>query len=191
MSQTQYTPTPEENKLGLTDPQAINEREAAGIIRAEIYLLTLDVDTEPSVSVLLELHRRAFSELYDWAGQWRRNETVVGHYVPPAPALVPSLMYQFMDQVVFLFRHQQNREELVELLSYAHHRLVQIHPFVNGNGRTARLFMNALALLKSGQTLQLYHREGEDRAIYVGAIRQADVGEYGPLRRLIERELSL
>ena len=72
----------------------------------------------------------------------------------------------------------------------AHHRLVAIHPFVNGNGRTARLFTNLLAYNYGYQNVVLYHREnGEGRARYLHAIRRADAFDLGPLRALISAQL--
>jgi cell filamentation protein len=72
----------------------------------------------------------------------------VGAYLPPLAARVPQLLYEFMDEL----RHRQgllpplpSTDQVAELLAYAHHRLVAIHPFTNGNGRTARLFTNLLA----------------------------------------------
>lgn len=63
---TSWTPTPDDNKLGLTDKNIINEYEAKGLIAAELFILSLDVDTALSVQLILKIHRIAFSELYDW-----------------------------------------------------------------------------------------------------------------------------
>lgn len=102
----------------------------------------------------------------------------VGAYLPPAAERVPQLLYEFMDEL----RHRQHQlpptpsvEEVAHLLAYAHHRLVAIHPFTNGNGRTARLFTNLLAYQYGYQEVILYQRApGTGRAQYLQAIRQAD-----------------
>jgi cell filamentation protein len=68
------TYAPEDNLLGLTDKDALNEQEALGVATVERYLLEeLDYPVDLSVALLQELHRRAFRHLYDWAGQWRRT----------------------------------------------------------------------------------------------------------------------
>ncbi|MBO9614674.1 MAG: Fic family protein [Dyadobacter sp.] len=77
-----------------------------------------------------------------------------------------------------------------DLLAYLHHRFVWIHPFNNGNGRTARLLLNAAAMIKGFEPIQLYHREGEARVKYIDALRLADGGDIEVLTALILRELT-
>lgn len=189
-----YTDAPEDNLLGLTDKAALNEQEALGVARVERYLLEeLDYPVELSVVLLQDLHQRAFGHVYDWAGKWRTQVPNVGVYVPPAAQRVPMLLYEFIDEL----RHRQTlmapdptAEEVAGLLAYAHHRLVAIHPFTNGNGRTARLFTNLLAYHYGFQDVILYQREqGEGRTQYLQAIRQADAYDLRPLQRLIHAQL--
>ncbi|WP_210522092.1 Fic family protein [Hymenobacter terricola] len=140
----------------------------------ERYLLEeFDYPVEPAVSLLQVLHRRAFGRLYDWAGKWRTQVPNVGAYLPH-----PQLLYEFADEL----RHRQAQlppilsgAELAAMLSHGHHQPVAIHPFTNGNGRTARLFTNQLAYNYGYQDVALYHREnGEGRNQYVPAIDQVD-----------------
>lgn len=189
-----YTDAPEDNLLGLTDKAALNEQEALGVARVERYLLEdFDYPVDLSVALLQDLHRRAFGHLYDWAGNWRTQVPNVGAYLPPPAARVPQLLYEFIDEL----RHRQTRlpdvprvEDVAALLAYAHHRLVAIHPFTNGNGRTARLFTNLLAYNYGYQDVVLYHREnGEGRNQYLQAIRKADAYDLVPLQTLISAQL--
>ena len=181
-----YTDAPEDNLLGLTDRAALNEQEALGVARVERYLLEeFDYPVDLSVGLLQDLHRRAFGHLYDWAGHWRTQVPNVGAYLPPPAARVPQFLYEFVDEL----RHRQTlfpdvpaAEHAAAFLAYAHHRLVAVHPFANGNGRTARLFINLLAYNYGSHDVVLYRREnGEGRAQYLDAIRQADAYTPGPL----------
>lgn len=66
-----------------------------------------------------------------------------------------------------------------------HHRLVQIHPFPNGNGRHSRL-MADLLVMQLGRERFSWGREslrdpGAARARYIGALRAADNHDIGPL----------
>lgn len=81
------------------------------------------------------------------AGQYRTIQgTVPGtQYIPPSPEEVPHLMKHFADQI----RSSRSTLHPIELAAMAHKRLVDIHPFAEGNGRTARLLMN-LILVNSG-----------------------------------------
>ena len=189
-----YTDAPEDNLLGLTDKAALNEQEALGVARVERYLLEeFDFPVDLSVGLLQDLHRRAFGHLYDWAGHWRTQVPNVGAYLPPPAARVPQLLYEFIDEL----RHRQGllsdepaAADMAAWLAYAHHRLVAIHPFTNGNGRTARLFTNLLAYNYGYQDVVLYHREnGQGRAQYLRAIRQADAYDLKPLQALISAQL--
>lgn len=190
-----YTDAPEDNLLGLTSKDELNEQEALGVAQVERYLLEeIEYPVELSVSLLQDLHRRAFQHLYDWAGQWRKQVPNVGAYLPPPAHQVPLLLYEFIDEL----RHRQvllptepTAEQVAAVLAYAHHRLVAIHPFVNGNGRTARLFTNLLAYGYGFQEVILYRREqGEGRTRYLQAIRQADDYNLTPLQALIHDQLQ-
>jgi cell filamentation protein len=189
-----YTDAPEDNLLGITNKDELNEQEALGVARVERYLLEeLDYPVELSTGLLQELHRRAFGHLYDWAGQWRKEVPNVGAYLPPDAYRVPMLLYEYVDEL----RHRQDQlpteptaQQVAGLLAYAHHHLVAIHPFTNGNGRTARLFTNLLAYSYGYQEVVLYQREqGEGRTLYLQAIRQADVYDLLPLQQLISAQL--
>ena len=99
---TNWTPSPDENKLNLTDKNLINEYEAKGIAGAELFVFELDSKTEISTQLLLEIHSIAFSELYEWAGLWRTTTVKVGQLIPPEPSKVLQLMYQFIDNLNFM-----------------------------------------------------------------------------------------
>lgn len=191
MDSTQYTPLAEDNLAGITDPAEMNVLESVGLLRAELFALELQEDTEIDVWLVLELHRIAFGELYHWAGKWRNSQVVVGNLLPPPASEIPMLMYQVMEEAHFKRGQVQNDDDVVQLLAYVHHRLAQIHPFVNGNGRISRLVMNAFAVQCGYAPIGLYHREGESRVTYIQAMRQADAHDFSLLHRLIHRELTL
>jgi cell filamentation protein len=111
---TSWTPSPDENKLGLTDKNLINEYEAKGIAAAELFVFGLDSDTPFSTQLLLEIHSVAFSELYDWAGKWRTTQVVVGQLTPPEPTQVLQLLYQFIDNLNFKVSHSTTSQEHLE-----------------------------------------------------------------------------
>jgi fido (protein-threonine AMPylation protein) len=92
---TDYTPGIDDNLLGLTDKNLINLYEASGIAKAELLLHELDEDTKFEIGLILNIHRTAFAELYDWAGKWRSIEVQVGKLTPPTASKVPNLMYQY------------------------------------------------------------------------------------------------
>ncbi len=105
--------------------------------------------------------------------------------VLPNPRKVQTLMDEF-----FLWLRKEAKLHAVELAAEAHYRLVTIHPFVDGNGRTARLLMNMilmikgfppaiirkidrLAYIKSLEKSQLVNGEGDSRNDYFKLIAAA------------------
>ena len=115
-NQTSWTPFPDDNLLGLTDKNQINEFEATGIANSELYILELETDVEISTTLILEIHKIAFSKLYDWAGKWRKTEVSVGQLLPPKPNMVLQSMYQFMDHLNFKISISKSREEHIDCL---------------------------------------------------------------------------
>ncbi len=84
------------------------------------------------------------------------------------PIKVPSLMESFIKWI-----KENSDVHPVELAAEAHYRLVTIHPFVDGNGRTARLLMN-LILLQNGYTPALIRTR--DRIKYINSLEKAQLG---------------
>lgn len=187
---TNWTPSPEDNLLGFTDKNLINEYEAKGIIKAELYMFNLDTETNISAKLILDVHKIAFEELYEWAGKWRNVNVIVGQLAPPQPSQVVHLMYQFIDNLNHKISVSKTQKEIIETLVYAHYEFVKIHPFNNGNGRTGRLIMNLVAMAFGFKPLELYKREGESRKIYIESLQQADKGNFELLDRLIREELQ-
>jgi cell filamentation protein len=136
---TGWTPSPDENLLGLTDKALINQYEAKGIANAELLIFQLDSEVVISTSLILTIHKVAFEELYDWAGKWRITNVTVGQLVPPTPIQVPQLILQFIDNLNFKISIASTADAHVDCLVYAHYEFIRIHPFNNGNGRTGRL----------------------------------------------------
>jgi len=86
----------------------------------------------------------------------------------PNPTKVPDLMHSFINWIT-----ENLNIHPVELAAEAHYRLVTIHPFVDGNGRTARLLMN-LILIQNGYTPALIRKR--DRMKYISSLETAQLG---------------
>jgi len=142
--------------------------------------------------VIRQIHSLVLRTIDDEeAGRYRRRQVyIVGSdYVPPDPAAVPGLMH---DLGVWINSPEAAALHPVELAALAHFKLVHIHPFTDGNGRTARLLMN-LILLKHGYPPAVIRQE--ERPRYYRALRRADKGETGDFVALVvtaaERSLDI
>ena len=97
---------------------------------------------------ILRLHALFYSGIDpDRAGCYRTGQVFITgtEYIPPAAEEVPGQIAELVEEL------NQKKDTLhpVLLAAYAHRRLVDIHPFQDGNGRTARLLMN-LVLVNKG-----------------------------------------
>lgn len=122
-----------------------------------------------------------FGEVWNWAGKPRQRETTIG----VRPSRIQEELHVLLGDVSFWI--QQQTYEPLECCVRFHHRLVCIHPFVNGNGRHARLAAAALAesIDLGPDCLSWGSRSGMPvsaaRRTYPDALRAADSGDYAPL----------
>lgn len=79
-------------------------------------------------------------------GEFRRRDVKVGKHVPISPGAIPK----FIDRFENAYKHL-GRVDQIAAAAYAHHRLLWIHPFLDGNDRVARLVSYAM-LCNSLQT---------------------------------------
>ena len=82
---TNWTLYPDDNLPGFTDSNQINESEAEGITRAELFVFELDSEEPISTWLITAIHKLAFGHLYDWADKWRTTLVRVGQLEPPQP----------------------------------------------------------------------------------------------------------
>ena len=101
-----------------------------------------------------------------YADQGRFVLTDAGRHAFPSPAAIPSLMGDFAGWL-------SGAPAKPETAFRAHRQLVQIHPFNDGNGRTARLLMN-LVLIRGGYPPVAVRPQ--DRPAYVAALQEAQAG---------------
>lgn len=122
--------------------EAINHKEAILWLEEEVN------KKEPvNLDVILELHKIILTKINDAeAGRFRHEPVFIrgARFVPPNPAKVYSLMEEFEKWL-----KENAKIYVVERAALAHFKLVSIHPFFDGNGRTARLLMN-LILMQNG-----------------------------------------
>lgn len=166
--------------------EVVNHRDAIDYVEA------LVGSTEPvSALHVRQIHKLVLSRIDDdSAGQYRTLPVRIGGatYRPPESWEVPPLM---ADWEVWVAGTAHTLPPVVQA-ALAHHRLAAIHPFVDGNGRTARLLMNLL-LLRAGYPPTIIQRE--NRAQYYRVLAEADRGRSAPVvnfvGRAVERSLTL
>lgn len=120
-----------------------------------------------------------FDETWKWAGVFRQIPLNIGtdwhNITVEAKKLADDLVYW----------ETQKDMNLLEQSVRLHHRLVMIHPFINGNGRHARLASD-IFLFSHDQTLPIWPdkvliEKTEIRKEYIEALQAADKSDYQPL----------
>ena len=135
---------------------------------------------------ILTLHSLILSKIEeDFAGRYRNSGVrIVGaNFVPPNAIKVPDMIKELVSWT------NKNPEKLniVSLVSKFHHKFVWIHPFFDGNGRTARLAMNLL-LMKEGFPPAIILKN--DRKKYYDSLNQANNGNHEKLTLLIAQTIE-
>lgn len=117
---------------------------------------------------LLELHTLVLGRDDPAAGHYRNVPVFIrgSRHVPPNAQKVPEKMEQ-------LFAMDRTQEHAVEKAANLHEALVTIHPFVDGNGRTARLVMNLMLMRTGFPPLRI---QPEQRASYFTALDECRFG---------------
>jgi Fic family protein len=145
--------------------EAINHKEAILFIED---LVTQKM--ELSEYVLKQIHGIVLYGIdRENAGVYRKLPVAIAgsKHLPPQPYLLQDLMEDY-----FRF-YELNKNDLhpVILAAEMHERLVSIHPFIDGNGRTSRLIMNFI-LLQHGFPLAIIGGDYESRVAYYDALEK-------------------
>ncbi|KAH8872148.1 Protein adenylyltransferase FICD [Schistosoma japonicum] len=174
-----------ETRLAVGGKSLLEQNEVLGMDSALRYinntLLHGDL-TAITLDDILELHRRllSFVDLRE-AGRLRRSQVFIADHQPPPPSSVPDLMSELID---WLGSDEITHMHPIELAALTHWKLVFIHPFYDGNGRTARLLMN-LILMRSGFPPAII--KIEDRVTYYELLKTANDGDVRPFIRFIAK----
>lgn len=159
--------------------------EAVDHYAALLWMRTLAAtDRVPDEATVCELHRRIVARSRpDIAGIYSAlPRRIAGSPVVfPNPAKIPELMERFGASLADVGPEPAHVFE-------AHFRLTAIHPFADGNGRTARLVMNLLLIRRGYPPVAV---RPEDRNRYLGALERASLAEdLAPFQTLMHERLN-
>ncbi|GIX93804.1 protein adenylyltransferase Fic [Caerostris darwini] len=171
-----------ETKTAIPGKSIMEHNEILGLESALRYMSKTFVDQAESLNVfdILQIHKRVLGHVDPLsAGTFRRNQVFVGEYVPPPASEVEYLMEEF---VVWFQSKSMLHFHPVKRAALAHYKLAHIHPFMDGNGRTARLLMN-LILMRAGYPPVIIRKQ--DRSVYYNTLQMANEGDVRPFVRFI------
>jgi Fic family protein len=133
-----------------------------------------------TIATVHRFHALVLHDLDETAGTWREQQVYIrgSNHLPPPARQVPEYMAQWVSWLT----HEGLQYHPVIRAAIAHHGFVAVHPYLDGNGRCARLLLS-LQLLREGYVPAFLLREWKLR--YLEALHAADVGEYRSLVNLI------
>ncbi len=165
----------------ITTQADLNTWEQENILSAENWLSRqkLNIHGLLTQAFLQKLHRLMFKQTWRWAGQFRKTDKNIG---VDWRTIAIELKLLF-DDVLFQAEHKSYSVD--EIAVRFHHRLVWIHPFVNGNGRHGRIMTDQLLITLNNSRFswgaaQLY-QPCSVRQQYIYALRGADKKDYTEL----------
>ena len=167
--------------------EAINHAQAFDFIQT----LASKKRQEITAKNILDIHSIILNKIDDTNKGRYRNVAVRlkgSKTVLPNALKVPELMEELITWL-----QSETDDHLIKIATNAHFKLVSIHPFVDGNGRTARLLMNLL-LVQEGYPPAIIRKE--DRSAYINSLEKGqtkdDLSDYYDLMlEAIDRSLDI
>lgn len=188
VSDDNSTPLTEEEKECLkakwiTTRAELNEMETEGIAKAQIWLMTAKKNIL-SEDFIKSLHKKMFGDIWTWAGTFRISEKNIG----VASYHIQSELRKLLEDVKYWIENKTHPPK--EIAVRFHHRLVQIHPFPNGNGRISRIMADLLMKQMTGKVLLWGTGNLTEisalRKEYIEALQAADRSDYSKLLEFVK-----
>ncbi len=178
------TPLDEEEKEGLLIPTIttrsdLDEFEQQNIEEAIQWVLSrsLKAETIFTERFVKNLHKRMYSEVWKWAGQFRKSDKNLGIDKWQIPTALKILLE---DALFWVINKTYSPDEIAIRFK---HRIVSIHCFSNGNGRHSRLMADIIIDKIFHQPVftwgaQNLIKQGQARNTYLTALKAADKNDY-------------
>lgn len=174
-----------ETGMAIGGKSIIEHNEILGLDAALSYVNNTLIRKIGAISLddVLQIHKRVMGYVdLNEAGRIRTTQVYVADYVPPSAGEVGKLMEDFIEWLNS--DDAINNMHPIEYAALAHYKLVSIHPFYDGNGRTSRLVMN-LVLMQAGYPPIVV--KVEDKHLYYQHLDTANRGDVRPFIRFIAK----
>ncbi len=149
------------------------------------------------IDLIKRIHKICFRAILpDHAGSFRTVQVTYSGKDAPFFSKINELMKNLCDDSEYALSHLPSTQDetyidrVVELLASFQHRFVFIHPFVDFNGRMARMLTNYILMRLDLPIIEISVANENERSGYVSALKKADEGDYRYVRNVIARALN-
>lgn len=172
------------NLLGLTNREEIAEAEFEGFLTAEIVFTEhLNTHTHFNCKYIQDIHKLALGHLYTFAGKYRTVNMSKGGFLFPTARFIPESMQLFENEVLTKLPDEYtDKYALIKDVARVHGELLFIHPFREGNGRTARILANLMVRKQGYEGLRFDKINFRE---YIIAVQRVSEKNYLPMERII------
>lgn len=199
MPKRQGETTYKSTAFGIIPRSQLIPLEIEGVKRATSFILQKRLDGPITItpSMLKRIHAVGFGWIFPkMGGIFRAIDVHVSHHQPPKYYTVPVFMEDFCRDATVRIEHLPTIaqpyfiEQLIQLLAWAHHRFLWIHPFQDYNGRIGRLLINIILLNLDLPVIELKVETIKGRKKYINALQEADNQDTKKLEKIIEQALQ-
>lgn len=175
------------NILGLESLEEIALSEFEGFLKAEIQLTeSLTSKTKFNVSYILKIHKLALKHLYSFAGKYRDVNISKGGFTFAAARFLPETMKTFENEILSTLPGKYvTKNDLIKDIAKVHGELLFIHPFREGNGRTARILANTMCRKQGYEALKFQLITEKEFDAYVAAVQLSAGKDYTKMEEII------
>ena len=194
MSKYSVNPNEEEilpNLLNSNSLREIQEAEFEGFLYAELLLTTqLTEKTKFDVDYIKNIHFLALKDVYAFAGNFRTVNISKQGFMFPTARFLDQSMQEFQTEILNKLLNEYVKLDsvlFIEDLARVHAELLYIHPFREGNGRTARVLLNLMLRKNGWEPLDFSKMNEELFQQYVIAVQSSAMKNYEQKKKVIEQ----
>jgi cell filamentation protein, protein adenylyltransferase len=185
------------NYLGIKSKEDIEAVEEQELERTELELLDIfSKDHQFTATDICNIHELWLGDIYPSAGKYRTVTMSKAGFPFAAPSRIEPLMQEFEKKYLAKYTpcHCLELDALAQALGIVHIELIIIHPFREGNGRTARLLADLMAMQsrKTPLNYSLIHQTQNLPGFenYIKSIHAGIEGNYKPIKEIFKKLLE-
>lgn len=186
-----------QTKFGILAHDDVIKFEVKGTKKALQLLQDIADKNRPiSPELIKQIHKDAYEDILEEdAGKFRTIQVTYSSKEALHFSKISEMILNLCDDTEYALKQLPNETDeeyvanLIRVLAQFQHRFVVIHPFVDYNGRMARLFTNYILMRLKLPIAEIRVENDADRKAYIDALQKADNGDYAPIEETVAESL--